>query len=335
MSRLPTEHLSSRDLKELRMSRRRFCTVTGGVAAAAFVGPQCASIASQSKGLPPGRYFDVHTHIRLSSAADETSSVKAHLAWMDANDVSQAVVLPAVSPEASSSLLTSEFVLAETKPYRDRLIPFCCIDPRTSYTGGHKGLVAILQRWIDQGAKGFGEHKPGVRIDDRKNMALYAACGELKLPVLFHLDALRNMDSPGLPGLEAALKGYPQTTFIGHGPGWWVSISGDVKPDDLGKYPTGPVAPGGAIDRLIEKYPNLYGDLSANSGLGAITRDPAFGREFLIRRADRLMFGTDFFSPTQQIGQFELYRKIDLPADVQAKIFRDNARRLLKIAPSV
>jgi hypothetical protein len=192
-------------------------------------------------------------------------------------------------------------------------------------------LVSILKRWIDLGAKGFGEHKPGVKIDDPRNMALYAACNELELPVLFHLDEQRNMDAPGLPGLEHALQEHPGTIFIGHGPGWWASISGEVKQADLGGYPTGPVAAGGTIDTLMDKYPNLYGDLSAGSGAGAITRDPKFGREFLIRRADRLMFGTDYLSPGQKVPQLALYRQIDLPADVAAKIFRDNARRVLKL----
>src|SRR5262249_51180675 len=149
----------------------------------------------------------------------------------------------------------------------------------------------------------------------------YAACGELKLPLLFHIDNLRNMDAPGLPGLEKALKEFPNTTFIGHGPGWWASISGDARQEDLGGYPTGPVAPGGALDTLMGKYPNLFGDLSAGSGAGAIKRDPKFGREFLIRRADRLLFGTDILRPRQQIGQIELYRQIDLPAEVQAKVY--------------
>ena len=47
---------------------------------------------------------------------------------------------------------------------------------------------------------------------------------------------------------------------------------------DLARYPDGPVAPGGAIDTLMDKYPNLHGDLSAGSGAGAISRDPEFGR---------------------------------------------------------
>ena len=56
------------------------------------------------------------------------------------------------------------------------------------------------------------------------------------------------MDAPGLPGLEKALKEFPDTQFIGHGPGWWASISGDVTQADLARYPDGTVTPGGAID---------------------------------------------------------------------------------------
>jgi hypothetical protein len=248
---------------------------------------------------------------------------------MDAYDVAQAVVLPLVSPESSSFPLTSDFVLEQTLPYRDRLIPFCSIDPRASYQGGHAGLVAILQRWVDAGARGFGEHKPGVSIDDPRNMALYAACAEVHLPVLFHLDNQRNTDAPGLPGLAKALEANPAVTFIGHGPGWWASISGDATQEDLGGYPQGPVVPGGAIDALMDRFPNLYGDLSAGSGALAISRDDDFGREFLVRRADRLMFGTDFLAPGQEVPQLDLYRRIELSDDVRAKIFRDNARRLL------
>jgi predicted TIM-barrel fold metal-dependent hydrolase len=79
----------------------------------------------------------------------------------------------------------------------------------------------------------------------------------------------------------------------------------------------------------MDKFPNLYGDLSATSGATAISRDPKFGREFVLRRADRLVFGTDFFSVGQNVRQFELYASLDLPEDVRRKILRDNARRLL------
>jgi hypothetical protein len=77
-------------------------------------------------------------------------------------------------------------------------------------------------------------------------------------------------------------------------------------------------------------YPNLYGDLSAGSGANAIRRDLEFGREFVIRRADRLLFGTDYLANAQQVPQFDLHDSLDLPAEVQAKVFRENARKLLE-----
>ena len=39
-----------------------------------------------------------------------------------------------------------------------------------------------------------------------------------------------------------------------------------------------------AIDRLMDKYPNIYGEFSAGSGANSLRRDRAFGREFLVRQ---------------------------------------------------
>lgn len=315
-----------------QLSRRHFTKALGAAAllplSRGWLSAPCA--AAQGAGSPPGKYVDVHTHLGQTWNTTIPLTAEDLLRWMDAHEIAQAVVLPLVSPESSSFLLTSDFVLAQTQPYRDRLIPFCCLDPRTSYSNGADGLKAMLQRWIDAGAKGFGEHKPGVPIDDPRNMQLYAACAELGLPVLFHLDNLRNTDQPGLPGLERVLAANPGGVFIGHGPGWWASISGDVTAEGLGGYPKSEVAAGGAIDRLMDQFPNLYGDLSAGSGANAISRDQVFGREFLIRRSDRLMFGTDYLAPQQEVPQFDLFeQQVELPAEVAAKIFRENARRVL------
>ena len=311
-----------------RTSRRTFCAASALACAALAAGPARAQ-------QPPAdvrgrtRYVDVHTHLGQTWTHTRELTAADLLKWMDAHDIEQAVVLPLVSPESSSFLLTSDFVLSATRPHRDRLVPFCCVDPRTTYSGKRHGLKHMLQRYVDGGAKGFGEHKPGVPVDDRRSLPLYAACGSLGLPVLFHLDEQRNTDAPGLPGLEKVLRQHPATVFIGHGPGWWASISGDVKAADLGGYPKGPVAPGGAMDRLMGTYPNLYGELSAGSGAGAISRDKAFGRDFLVRRADRILFGTDYLSPGQAVPQFALMRELNLPADVEAKIAHENARRIL------
>lgn len=312
-------------------SRRDF--VRGAAAAAAAASMPALLPAQESAAKPKGKYIDVHTHIGQTWNHQEPLSVKALLEWMDEHEIAQACVLPLTSPEASGYLITVDYVLQETKPHRDRLIPFCSIDPRTTYTHQRHGLRYIIKKWVDAGAKGFGEHKPGVAVDHPGNREIYAVCNEMKLPLIFHLEGgkePRNFDKPGLPGLEAMIKEFPDVNFIGHGPGWWASISGDVT-EDLSGYPKKPVAPGGAIERLMDKYPNIYGDLSAGSGNNALARDLEFAKGFIARRQDRLMFGTDYLSPGQKVGQFETLSGLDMPADVQAKIFRDNARRVIGI----
>jgi predicted TIM-barrel fold metal-dependent hydrolase len=164
-------------------------------------------------------------------------------------------------------------------------------------------------------------------------MNLYEACATVGLPILFHLDDIRNPDTPGLPRLERVLKAFPQLPLIGHAAGFWASISADATFEDFGRYPTvpKPVAPGGALDRLLKLYPNLYGDLSEPGGEKAIARDPKFGREFILRHADQLVFGTDVLMPEQKIPQFELLDSLKLPEEVEYKIYRGNAIQLLKL----
>jgi predicted TIM-barrel fold metal-dependent hydrolase len=311
-------------------TRRRFLqgAVTTGLAT---MGARAASAGSCT--VVGGPYIDIHTHIGRTWTADPPLTPEGLIRWMDEHNVARAVVLPLVSPESSSYLNLTEHALEAAKRFPDRLIPFCCIDPRTSYNGGKAGLRSMLKDYVDQGAKGFGEHKAGLPIDDARMMALYEACAELKLPVLFHMDNLRGMDTPGLPGLGRVLKAFPGVDFLGHGPGFWASISGDAGVKDLGGYPAGPVKPGGALDRLFDAHPNLWGDLSAGSGAGALTRDREFARSFLNRRAERLLFGTDYLKPGQAVPQFEVLASFELSPEVRARIERGNAGRLLRLDP--
>lgn len=314
-----------------RLTRRRLLgQALAGAAAFPYLGKAARSAAADvSKG---GPYIDVHTHLGRTWNTYEALTVDLLLRWMDEHNVARAVVLPLVSPESSSYLNLTEQALAAARAHPDRFIAFCCIDPRTSYEGGRKGLRAMLQEYVDQGAKGFGEHKAGLPIDEQRMMSLYEVCDDLKLPVLFHCDNLRGTDEPGLPGLEHVLKTFPHVNFIGHGPGFWASISGKLDQKGLGGYPKGPVVPGGALDRLFDAYPNLWGDLSAGSGANAIGRDREFGKAFLVRRANRLLFGTDYLRPGQDVPQFELLASFELPSGVRAGIERENAKGLLGLS---
>lgn len=309
-----------------RCSRRAFQQTVLGLAAGAVAGAAGSVAASAT---PAGKYVDVHVHLTLPWADQPDLDVRRLLAWMDQNQVAQAVVLPLISPEAWHYAVSNDYVLDQTRVHRQRLIPFCDIDPRATYLKP-KAMAALMARYVAAGARGLGEHKCGVAIDDPRNLDVFRVCSDLQLPVLLHMDSIRNVDEPGLPGLEKALRAAPQAKFIGHATAWWNSISGGATRKELSGYPKGRVQPGGALDRLMDQYPNVFGDLSAGSGLNAIQRDPDFGREFLIRRADRLLFGSDYLAEGQAVEQFALLASLDLPAQVQAKIYRENARRILK-----
>jgi len=314
------------------LTRRQFTTAMTTAACGTLLGRFHAPglYAAPPRDRKASKYIDVHTHIGTVWNGNKELTPKGLLDWMDEHDVEKSVLLPLTSPESASFLLLTEPALKAAKDHPDRFIPFCSIDPRTSVVGGLKGLIGIIRKYVDQGAKGFGEHKVGLKFDDPLMMRVYEACQEVGIPLLFHMDTRRGKDEPGLPRLEHALVTFPKVDFIGHGPGWWASISGSV--EKLGGYPEDKVEPDGAIDRLMEKYPNIYGDLSAGSGANSISRDLEFGREFLIRRQDRLLFGTDYLQPGQKVPQFDLLDSLNLPSPIQAKIYRENATRVLKLA---
>lgn len=312
----------------MTLSRRSFCRSMIGLSLAGFTASRLKA-ADDKQTFAPGQFVDVHTHIG-TIPADKTEPLTASdlLRWMDGNDISQAWVLPLVSPESYPNPVPTEYVLIETKPYRDRLIPFCSIDPRNSFYGG-KRLAGQIKRYVDAGAKGFGEHKVGLPLADPKNLAVYEACQSVGIPILIHIDNERNTDTPGLPGLRQVLGMFPNVNIVGHGPGTWASISGDVSQSDLGGYPKGEVKLGGALDALLSEFDNFYLDLSAGSGASAISRDPKFGRDFIIRNKNRIMFGTDYLTIGQPIPQQEVMRSLDLPKEVQETVFRNNARKLV------
>ena len=182
-----------------------------------------------------------------------------------------------------------------------------------------------------------GEWKFRVLLDDPRCLELYRKAGQLGCPVVLHLDApyladtetgqrvyQRNWYGGTVANLERALESCPETIFIGHAPGFWREISGDADADPK-VYPGGPIREGGRLQGLFDKHGNLYADLSAGSALGALKRDPAHARAFLCRFSERLLFGRDYYG--DDLMQF--LRTLDLPDDVQSRIFCENAVRLL------
>jgi predicted TIM-barrel fold metal-dependent hydrolase len=271
--------------------------------------------------------IDVHTHIGWVNERYGEFGVDDLLRWMDRRGVEQAVLLPLESPEASFRYTLTTTCLAAAAQHADRLLPFAVFDPRA--VSRPEGIELLFRRAADAGARGYGECKVALPLDDPRLARHFEACAAYHWPALLHIDSLRLVDTVGLPKLEALFRRFPHVTFIGHATGWWSGISGDVTPETFHRYNSGSVTLGGALDRLLAAYPNVYGDLSATSGFTALTRDPAFGRAFCRRHRHKLLFGTDKLDNVREPRQFELPALLDLPEDVWRDITEHNPRRVL------
>jgi uncharacterized protein len=326
-----------------KISRREFNSKLGKIGAGLIAASVLPSFGTLAQNNPhEGKFIDVHHHLGSDLMTDSANfTFDPIIKWMNKNSVSQTVLLSPIQypetyyPTRAGNIIRNDELLEKFQETNGRLLPFCLVHYDAFSTT--KEIVKVLKRFKKKGVIGFGELKPrdtsgnsgNIPLDDPRMKRIYAACAEVDFPVLFHIDNKHAVDIPGLPAMEKVLKEFPNVNFIGHANGWWNSITSDVK--ELKGYPKGKISPGGAAVKLLENYPNMYADLSANSGLNAITRDPEFGTKFLVDFSDKLMFGTDAIGGTGRESHFDFYNKIDLPEEVKDKIFRNNTRKLLKI----
>jgi predicted TIM-barrel fold metal-dependent hydrolase len=234
-----------------------------------------ASVVMQSE--EPARLVDIHQHTHYEGRTDE--QLLAHQA---AHHVTETILLPGEGWMLSIVGDNATCAALEAK-YPDRFRRFACSDPAESRTAD------LLTGNIHRGAIGIGELKFHVAVDSPEMHRVYKLAEDLRVPVLIHFEY--ETYNTGLERFPKILKQYPKVNFIGHAQTWWGNISAELNP--LNMYPQGPVKPGGLTDRLLSDYENVYGDLSAGSGLNALTRDAGFARGFLERHARKLVWGSD------------------------------------------
>jgi predicted TIM-barrel fold metal-dependent hydrolase len=291
--------------------------------------------------------IDIHTHAVLYHDPKQLPGPEFQriftpeelLAQWDELGIDKGAVLPLVSPESGVLVWQStENVLDMAARYPDRIIPFCNIDPRQHLNSGQTNFAPVLERFKALGCKGVGEMTCNLWWDDPRVLNMLGHIERAGLPLVFHI-ATRDqgtyglVDELGLPRLEKVLQMFPRLIFVGHSQAFWSHISADVNEENWGGYPTGPVREGRVVE-LMRRYPNLWGDLSAGSGLNAITRDPQFGWRFLDEFQDRLLFGTDMCVPTDLYGKIvRTYREAlaggHISPTAYQKITHENAQRLL------
>ena len=238
---------------------------------------------------------------------------------------------------------------------------------RDSAARGARGLKV----WKLLGLRAIGPDGRLVAIDDARLDPLWATAAELDLPVVIHiadpiaffepLDGTNERweelhanpdwhfwptrpaglpDASGFPPFDELLSAFgrllarhPGTTFVGAHVG--------CAAEDLG-----------LVGRLLDAHPNLSVDLAAR--LGELGRQPYGAREFMIRHAERILFGVDMApdlatyrihyrfletfdesfdygaDPVPSQGRWQIHG-IGLPSEVLRKVYAENAARILKL----
>ena len=325
-------------MKRATLGRRTWLKLVGSAAVVCLTDRK-QLLAGSEKESPRHRVIDVHCHPRWLG-----HNAARMIANMDAAGIERAWLLSwevperEMSPDYYSNLdptgigITFGEVIEVAERYPDRFILGTTVDPRDPQA--HQRLKAAVDI---HHVRVFGEFKLRLRYDDPDALRLFQYCGELGLPVTFHLDvtfprhgvpsARQWWYGGGIETMETALRLCPHTQFLGHAPGFWREISADADGEPLA-YPAGkPVVGRGKLLEFLDKYPNLNCDLSAGSGYTALSRNLEFTRKFLIDYQDRMFFGRDEFSNRL----YDLLIALDLPETVLAKILAGNALRLVPV----
>jgi len=147
----------------------------------------------------------------------------------------------------------------------------------------------VIEKFLKAGAIGIGEQKFHVDCDSGACKLIASIAAHHAVPVLMHFQ--HDTYNLHIERFHRLIEKFPRVNFIGHAQTWWGNI--DKNHEQAVMYPKGPVNPGGITDRLLTDYPNVYGDLSAGSGLNALLRDEDHARDFLKRHQDKLLYGSD------------------------------------------
>jgi predicted TIM-barrel fold metal-dependent hydrolase len=160
------------------------------------------------------------------------------------------------------------------------------------------GMAAFLAMKNTGGKRVAPPDRQRLHLDDRRLDPFWEKCAELKMPVSLHVadhpscwqplgpnqerapghDAL-NMYGKDVPSFEAliamrdrVLERHPRTIFV--------AVHFSNQSHDLA-----------AVGRALDRYPNLYVDISARQY--EMGRQPRFAAQWLAKYKDRVLFGTD------------------------------------------
>ena len=311
--------------------------------------------------------IDGHNHLRR--LAKDPKAIADYVEAMDECNVEAVVDLDGGWGEA-----LEEKVKAYS-PYPGRFYVFCHIDwEGIDEPDWPDQTVAQLEDSVRRGARGlkiFKELGLGVKTKDGKYLPIdtpkldpvWARCGELGIPVLMHTADPRAFFTP-LDKHNERLKelaDHPEWLFMKEEYPTKVELL-EQRNRVLARHPgTQFIAAHMAsmpenlelLQQWLDQFPNLYVDCSAR--LSELGRQPYTAREFFIKNADRILFGTDGNAMGQPLERmyrlhwrfFETYDEyfdiadshkfqgdwrvygINLPEDALKQLYRDNFFKLV------
>ena len=231
-------------------------------------------LSAQSDSPWGGPVLDTHLHLRADADACFTH--------MQGCGVTNAVLLTPAGDQDRAK--------AEMAKRPGRFVRSVRIDPALPDS------TKIMRDVLKSGAVSIGELKFHLALDSPEMRRVYELAADMRVPVMMHIQTFPHFAgelpyNTGYTQFDKMLRAYPRTSFIGHGDLFWAHISSDV-PTDRG-YPSGPIKKGGLTDRWLSDFPNLYADMSANSGNNALSRDTEFSPGFIARHKSKLIFGSD------------------------------------------
>ena len=284
------------------------------------------------------KYIDIHAHCTedpmppMAGLGQPLCCAEQLIAHYDRLGIEKGCILGLGTPENFIGGMSNESILRLAAAYPDRFIPFCVVDPRACGNTPFANLRDVLMHYRDRGCKGVGEVCAQIHLLDPRMQNLFKACEEVGFSLTFHMSPISGwsygvIDENGLPELEICLQRFPKLRFFGHSCAFWSEISTCSTIQGRNARGKGPVKEEGAIQRLMRKYPNLYGDLSAGSGAYALMRDPAYAAKFLTEFQDRIMFGIDICDPNGYVSPLPGFlRELRASGAISETVFRKVAR---------
>jgi predicted TIM-barrel fold metal-dependent hydrolase len=255
-----------------------------------------------------------------------------------------------LAPERFSTIAWMDWTGLQSPGFFERAVE----NLRTFVEAGACGL----KMWKDLGLQLRDANGELLRIDDARLGPLFGEAAKLSVPVMFHIadpdafflpidrfneryEELAAHPDWGFHGSQYSkdelleqrdrvFSRHPQTTFV--------AAHMAEKPENLGY-----------LDKLLSTYSNVFVDMSARTA--EMGRQPYSARNFFLKHADRILFGTDLIpgiemyrlhfrfletadeyfeypSHASRQGRWNIYG-LHLPDEILRKIYRENALRLL------